>query len=252
VTLDVSINDTVARIVFDRPKTLNALTPSLLRELIERCGALAENESVRVVRLEGEGGRFSSGADLPAFFAELSSGDAQEVADLGRRATNAVAALPQITIAAIRGHCVGGGIVLAGACDLRIAADDARFLVPELDAGIPLGWGGMAGLVRLVGETVAADWVLSCRPFGAQEALRAGLVSRVVQTERLSAELDALAKGIAKKPANVLRATKQQLLDIRAGSFDAKRDASALRAALSDPEALARGAAYMSEKLKRG
>lgn len=249
--LRVSVAGAVASVVFDRPRTLNALSPALLRELLKRCDELGADESVRVVTFEGAGGRFSSGADLAAFFAELSSGDSHEVADLGRRATDAVASLPQITIAAVEGHCVGGGVVLAAACDLRIAAEDARFLVPELDAGIPLAWGGMAKLVQLVGETVTADWVLSCRPFDADEALRAGLVSRVVEAERLSEELDALATSIAGKASMVLRATKRQLRDIRAGTFDARGDADALQRALEDPEALALGAAYVSSKRKR-
>ena len=85
--------------------------------------------------------------------------------DLGRRAAEALAAIPQITIAAIKGYCIGGALVLSAACDLRIAADDSRFSIPELDAGIPLSWGGMAHVVRLLGESLANDLVLTCRRF---------------------------------------------------------------------------------------
>lgn len=246
--LNLIVTDEAARLVFDKPEKRNALSPDTLTDLIDACAELSASEKVRVVVLEGAGSCFSSGADLPAFMAALHGPEAHSLADLGRRATNALAALPQITIAAIRAHCVGGGLVLAGACDLRIAAQNACFLIPELDAGIPLGWGGLEHLVRLVGETVAADWVLSCRAFGPEEALRAGLVSRVVPTAELPREVGALAAAIARKPASVLRATKRQLLAIRSRTFDATTDADTLLSALQDPEALQAGRDYLTKR----
>ena len=210
---------------------------------------MANSDAVRVVVLEGAGGSFSAGADLPAFLAALANEDPLTIADLGRQATEAVASLPQITVAGIAGHCVGGGLVLASACDVRIAADDARFSIPELDAGIPLAWGGLAHLVRLVGETVAADLVLSCRGFGADEALRCGLVSRVTPTAELEQQLGAVASSVARKPSFVLRTTKRQLKAVRSGEFDARSDAQALLSALSDPESLEAGRRYISEHI---
>jgi enoyl-CoA hydratase/carnithine racemase len=249
--LKVSTDERVTRIVFDRPEALNALSPSTLSELIDVCADLEKNDAVRVVVLTGAGRCFSAGADLPAFLPFFSGPDARATADLGRRTTNALAELPQITVAGIRGHCIGGGLVLAGACDLRIAASDARFMIPELDAGIPLGWGAMAHLDRLVGETLAADLVLSCRAFGAQEALRSGLVSRVVPTDRLNAELESLVAAIARKPEIVLRITKRQILAIREGRFDAREDANALLSSLKDREALEAGSEYIAKRLRR-
>ncbi len=250
--LSVSSSGATARVLFNRPEVLNALSPATLRALVDACDDLAGNEGFKVVRFEGAAHSFSAGADLPAFVAELSGADAHAVADLGRLAAEAVAGLPQISIAGIRGHCVGGGLVLAAACDLRIAADDARFAIPELEAGIPLGWGGMDYLVRLVGETLAADLVLSCRPFSAEEALRAGLVSRVVPVGELQTVLGELEACIAAKSANVLRATKQQLREIRHGSFDAHKDADALLAALRDPESARQGMEYIASRIRRG
>lgn len=249
--LKFSSTDGVARVVFNRPEVLNALSPKLLKGLIAVCADLEQNDSTKVVVFEGAGGFFSAGADLPAFLAELSGPDAHAVADLGRRATDAIAELPQITVAGIRGHCVGGALVLAGACDVRIAADDARFAVPELEAGIPLAWGGMAHLVRLVGETLAADLVLSCRPFGTDEALQGGLISRSVPVDRFEKELGALAADIAGRPSSVLRVTKQQLLAIRAGTFDARKDAEALLSSLNDPEALQVGQHYIANRIRK-
>jgi enoyl-CoA hydratase/carnithine racemase len=249
--LNVSSADGVARLCFDRPDALNALSPTMLQELIEVCATLAANDAVKVVRLEGAGRAFSAGADLPAFLAALTGSDARRVADLGRRATDALAMLPQITVAGIRGHCVGGGLVLAAACDVRIAADDAQFMIPELDAGIPLAWGGMAHLVRLAGETLAADLVLSCRPFGAAEGLEAGLISRVIPADDVDAQLDALTLAIAKRSSYVLRVTKRQLLEIRSAKFDASKDADALLGALGDSESVEQGMRYVSSRIRR-
>ena len=249
--LNVSTEEGIARVVFDRPSVLNALSPNMLNDLIEVCAELGRSDSVKVVVFEGAGSCFSAGADLPAFIDLLAGTDAHATADLGRRATNAIADLPQITVAGIRSHCVGGGLVLAGACDIRIAADDARFAIPELDAGIPLGWGGMEHVIRLVGETLAADLVLSCRPFGPDEALRSGLISRVVPADRLQADLDALATDIARKPLSVLRTTKRQLIDIRTGTFDPRKDAEGLLSSLKDPEALEVGRRYIANRIRK-
>ena len=160
-----------------------------------------------------------------------------ETADLGRIAAEAVAALPQITLAVIRGYCVGGAVVLAAACDLRIATDDSRFWIPELEAGIPLAWGGMAQLVRLVGETRAVDLVLSCRRFTAEEAHRFGYVSRVFSAADLETEAANLIETIAGRARLPLRITKDQLRALRSATYDAKRDADALLQAVADPEA---------------
>lgn len=248
--LTVSNEGEIARVAFDRPEALNALTPDSLNALIEACAEIGKNDSIKVVQLEGAGKCFSAGADLPAFLALMNGPEASSVADLGRRACNAIADLPQITIAGVRGHCVGGGVALASACDLRIAADDAQFKIPELEAGIPLAWGGTFRLVELIGETLTTDLVLSCRTFGAEEALRAGFVSRVVPAASLGAELGALAAAIAAKAKITLRATKKQLLEIRAGTFDARNDAKALLSALNDPEALQQGMHYISNRIK--
>lgn len=249
--LSVSVEEGIARVILDRPKVLNALSPSLLSDLIDVCADLGQNDSVSVVALEGAGNCFSAGADLPAFIGLLIGPDAHATADLGRRATNAIAELPQITIAGIRSHCVGGALVLASACDVRIAADDARFAIPELDAGIPLSWGGMEHVIRLVGETLAADLVLSCRPFGPDEALRAGLISRIVPADRLEGELAALAATITRKPLSVLRITKRQLIAIRTGAFDACEDADALLSSLKDPETLEVGRRYIANRIRK-
>jgi len=246
--INVTVQDRVATLELNRPSVLNALSPGVLRELIDVCSDISGNESVRVIVLRGAGPNFSAGADLPAFQPELRD-DADSAADLGRRAAVALATLPQITIAAVRGHCVGGGVVLAGACDMRIAADYCRFSIPEVDAGIPLAWGGMQRLVALIGETVTTDLVLTCRPIDAAEALRIGLVSRVMSGDRFEAQVHELAAGIGAKASIVLRIFKQQLAALRDGSYDARHDAAGLLAARRDDEASRLGAAYIASRI---
>jgi len=246
--IEFSVTESIARLQFNRPQVFNALSPNLLEELIGRCGDLARDESIKVVVLEGSGKHFCAGADLPQFTKHMES-DPRGTADLGRRAAQALAAIPQITIAAIKGYCIGGALVLSAACDLRIAAHDSRFSIPELDAGIPLSWGGMAHVVRLLGESLANDLVLTCRRFDAADALRSGFISRIVSANEFAEEVTALAETIAAKPRIVLRQTKRKLIDIRAGSFDARDDAAEMIDAMRDPEATSIGQAYIRKNI---
>jgi len=242
--VNLSISGKIARLELDRPAVFNALSSELLEELIAHCERLASDESVRVVIFEGAGRHFCAGADLPKFTAAMRE-DAEKTADLGRRAADALGAVPQITLAAIRGYCIGGALVLSGVCDMRVAARNSRFSIPELDAGIPLSWGGTAHLIRLVGETLANDLVLTCRPFDGEDALTAGLVSRLIDDASFEDEVAALAGEIAGKPWIALRQTKRKLRAIREGSFDARDDAAEMTAAMDDPEAQEIGRAYI-------
>ncbi len=248
--LTVSRKGPVVRLCLDRPKVRNALSPALLEALIEACGAVADDDTCSVVVVSGASGNFSAGADLPQFMAAIGR-DAHGTADLGRRAAEALKALPQVSIAAIDGYCIGGGIVLAAACDLRIAADDASFSIPELDAGIPLSWGGMADLVRLVGETRALELVLTCRPFTAAEARECGFLSRVAPADSFADSLASLVDTVAEKPRIVLLQTKDKMRRIRAGSFDARQDAAAMLDALADEEARQVSRNYIRTRIGR-
>jgi enoyl-CoA hydratase/carnithine racemase len=247
--LDLELRGPAARLTLNRPRSRNALSPSLLEALVDACGSLGARDDVRVVVLRGAGGAFSAGADLPAFLTRLGTEDAEAAADLGRRAAEALAALPQITVAAIEGACVGGGMVLAGACDLRWAAHESTFCVPELELGIPLAWGGMERLVHLLGETVAADLVLTGRRFDAVEAKRIGFLSTVLDAP-FDATVDRQVDLVASRPAGALRTTKRQLGAIRAGRFDARADAAALLAALHDPESQRAAQEYIARRVR--
>ena len=183
--IDDGPGEGVATLVLARPDRLNALSRELLGELVHACHWLEERGDLKVVVVRGDGHAFSAGFDLGDFASGGEGTTARDSADLGRRASEALTDIPQLTVAAIHGHCVGGGVVLAAACDLRVAADDVCFSIPEVDLGIPLAWGGIPRLVRELGPAVTKELVLTCRPFDASEAKALRFVNTVVARDGL-------------------------------------------------------------------
>ncbi len=248
-TLTVEIAGPIARLTFARPNQLNALSRVLLTELIAVCGELDRQPDVKVVVVSGAGRAFSAGFDLGDFANPDPTVTPAQTVDLGRRAADALEHVGAVTIAAIHGHCVGGGVVLAAACDLRIAAASARFAIPEIDLGIPLAWGGIPRLVRELGPARTRELVMTGRSFTADAADRWGFVNRVAADDALGTEVDALAAVLAAKPALALRATKQQVAiaaDGLASTRHSDADAALLAAAQRDPEALAVAHEYLA------
>jgi enoyl-CoA hydratase/carnithine racemase len=167
---------------------------------------------------------------------------------------DAVEAMAAITVAKIHGHCVGGGVVLAAACDLRVAAEDTYFSIPEVDLGIPLAWGGIPRLVREMGPALTKELVLTCRPFSAGEAKAAGFLNRVVAADQLDQEVAALAELLTTKSSLTLRATKRHVDAVTAqmvGTARSWADADGLAAALHDPESREAAARYLDRVTKR-
>jgi enoyl-CoA hydratase/carnithine racemase len=235
----LSVDGPVARIELRRPARLNALSLALLEELVDAARRLDREPRVKVVVVCGRGRGFSAGFDLDDLAGALAEPPGTEFCDLGRQAAEALGTMRHVTIAAIHGPCVGGGLVLAMACDLRLAADDARFAIPELELGIPLAWSGIPRLVRELGPAVAKDLVLTCREFDAFEAQRLGLLSRVVPAQDLTAEADALAVLLARRPGLALRLTKRHadaVAEEAGATAHSHREAHAFLAALQDPE----------------
>jgi len=244
----------VAALVLDRPSRLNALSRDLLRELVVACRWLDDQRDLKVVVVRGEGRAFSAGFDLHDFANPAPDASVRDTADLGRLAAEALTDVGPLTIAAIHGHCVGGGLVLAAACDLRVAADDARFSIPEVDLGIPLAWGGIPRLVREIGPALTKELVLTCRPFDAAEAKAIGFLNRVVPADELDAAVAELAQQLADKPAFALRTTKQQVNAVAeelAGTRRNANDADTLVAALADEESVAASRRYLQRRAGR-
>ncbi|HMC53226.1 MAG TPA: enoyl-CoA hydratase-related protein [Acidimicrobiales bacterium] len=184
--------DRVALVRVDRPK-MNALSIEVLRQLTSAAGQLGAEPPGAVVVWGGER-IFAAGADIDEF------GGPEEAREIGgwfRRALDGLAALPRATIAAVNGYALGGGCELALACDFRVAADNARLGQPEVLLGIIPGGGGTQRLARLVGPARAKDLVLSGRQVPAEEALRIGLVDRVVGADRVLDEALRWAASLA-------------------------------------------------------
>ena len=250
-TLRVTADGPVGRLTLARPERLNALSFQVLAELIDAAAWFDDRPDVRAVVVAGEGRAFCAGYDISADPAALLDPGAERTwqerradADLGRRMADAVEGMRAVTVAALHGHVVGGGVVLAAACDLRVAGEGTRFSIPEVDMGIPLAWGGVPRLVREIGPARTRERVMTCRPFDAAEAHAIGFVNRVVPACDLGAAATELAETVAAKPAVPVQATKQQ---VRAASGDtghAFADADALLAALASPESRAAAAEY--------
>lgn len=247
--IEVTVNGPRAAVTLNRPDKLNPLSATTLNELAETARYLDTLADVKVAVVSGRGRAFSAGADL-ASFAAASDGPAawREAADLGRRMADAVEAARAVTIARIHGHCIGGAVVLAAACDLRVAADDTRFSIPEVALGIPLAWGGIPRLVREIGPARTKELVMTCRPFSAQEALAMGFLNRVVPAAELDAAVTDLVDGLVGKPTLALTGTKRHTNAVTEGMVGTARawnDADSLVTALGDPESRAVAAAYL-------
>jgi len=239
-TLSVDVADRIGRLTLTQPDKLNPLGTVPLAEIATAAAWFDTTDAVVVV-VTGEGRAFSSGFDLREFAGTGDDGmSARDQADLGRLMAEAMERMQALTIAAIKGPCVGGGVVLAGVCDLRVAADDTIFRIPEVDLGIPLAWGGIPRLVREIGPALTRELVLTCRPFDAEEARSVGFVNRVVPRADLETAVDELATSLATKAPSVVRATKRQVnaaLEDVASTVGAWSDADLLGAAMADPEA---------------
>jgi len=229
-TLRLEGDGPVARLVLARGPKRNAMSPRMLEELAAAAAWLDGRDAVRTVVVAAEGPAFCGGFDLGAMAAYDTAAAARAATDLGRRMAEAVATMRPVSVAAIEGACVGGGVVLAAACDLRVAAGDARFSIPEVDLGIPLAWGGIPRLVREIGPARTRDLVMTCRAFDAAEAASIGLVQRVVPAGAAMEAAGALAAELAAKSGLVLAQTKAQVA--AAASALAPTDAAALDADL--------------------
>lgn len=199
-------DDGVAVLTLANPK-VNALSSALLHQLRDAARSLTD-EPPRAVLVTGGPKVFAAGADISEF---AGPDEARTVGTAFLEALEAVAAIPRPTIAAVGGYALGGGCELALACDLRLASERARFGQPEILLGIIPGGGGTQRLARLVGPSRAKDLIFSGRQVGADEALRIGLVDRVVPTDDFEAEALAWAAELAAGPSAVAGLAKQAI-----------------------------------------
>jgi len=189
----------VGRLIFDSPARRNAVSHDMWLDAAAALADFAADGTLRVLVVTGAGRKaFSAGDDIADFAASRDSAEADETYRLaGAKALALLDAMPCPTIAMIRGYCIGGGVETAITCDLRIAADTARFAIPAARLGLGYEMRGIARLIALVGPSFAKEIFFTARQFNAEEARDMKLVNRVVPTSLLRAFVDDYAKTIA-------------------------------------------------------
>lgn len=230
-TLLVETGDAGAslRITINRPESLNALNSTVLAELETAFKTCAGNDSIRVVTIQGAGDKaFVAGADISEM-RDLSPAAAREFALAGQRVTTLMESLPQIVIAQVGGFALGGGCELAMACDIIVASTQAKFGQPEVNLGLIPGFGGTQRLVKRVGLPVAMDLICSGRGriLKAAEALQAGLISRVVEPEKLNEEMEKLIASLLAAGPTAVKTCKRLIRDSAAMDLHAGLKAEA-------------------------
>ncbi len=214
-TLNIERRGRLAIVRMNRPERRNALSIDAMLELTRCANDLALEPALDVVILTGSSTWFSAGADLKdkARWDALSKPlvEARDIAGVGYRMARAWEEMPQITMAAIEGYAIGGGIALALACDWRIAADDSFVSLPEIGLGIPLTWGTLARLVALSGPATAKRLTILCERIEAAEAKSMGIVDYVVPKGGAFEKALAVAALVLEKPRAVVRMSKETI-----------------------------------------
>lgn len=216
-TLRVEVDGRLGRLTLDQPDRLNPIGAVALAELAAAAAWFDQTEA-SVVVVGGAGRAFCAGFDLRELAAPPAAGDLDEhpgasTPELGAAMAEAVSSMRALTVASVQGPCVGGGFVLALCCDLRLAADDAWFSLPEAELGIPLAWSGVPRVVRELGPARANELILTCRRVGAEEAAAIGLVNEVVARAQLEAVVSDRTTTLLERRDDVITTTKRQVRD---------------------------------------
>lgn len=208
-TIIVEIEDHIALVKLNRPDAMNALNKQVFEELGDFLASAQTNDKVRCIVLTGTDKFFAAGADIK-MMSEMSYVDVF-TQDLFGEGAAAIQRNRKPMIAAVAGYALGGGCELAMICDFIIAADNAKFGQPEINLGVLAGIGGTQRLTRLIGKSKAMDMNLTGRFMDAEEAERAGLVSRVVPCKKLMEEAMSAAAKIAEKSMISVMAVKESV-----------------------------------------
>jgi enoyl-CoA hydratase/carnithine racemase len=238
-------------ITFNRPARRNALDAAMWRAIPEAVRVLTDDREVRVIALTGAGDEaFAAGADISEFAGNRD--DARAAAayeEMNLAAFRALQETPKPVVAIIRGFCIGGGLALALACDLRIAAEGAQFALPPARLGLAYPAAGIASLLSAVSPAVARDLIFAARRIDAGEALRIGLVNRVTPREGFETAAHDLLAGIAANAPLTIAAAKRTIAAVEAGlSAQARAEIEALAAACFDSADYREGRAAFLER----
>ncbi|WP_328665472.1 enoyl-CoA hydratase/isomerase family protein [Streptomyces sp. NBC_00322] len=228
----------IAVITLDRPHKLNALTPAMLGQLSGHCRTLEQDEAIRVVLVTAEGERaFCTGADLDAFAENGPLAVWRHWVHTGHEAFRQLASLRQPTIAVLQAGAYGGGLELAMACDLRVAADTARLGLPEVGIGTLPGWGGTARLVSLIGPARAKRLILTGELIDACTALEWGLVDEVAPRVEVTGAAERFASAISSRSPVAVQLAKQVLAHATPSNAETLESLAGALSAVTDDRA---------------
>ncbi|HTP79407.1 MAG TPA: enoyl-CoA hydratase-related protein [Bacteroidota bacterium] len=195
----------IARVTINRPEKLNALNAETKKELFQLLERIKHDSGIDVLVLTGAGEKaFVAGTDIQEL-SQLTGETGREFSEHGQAVFNAIENLGKPVIAAVNGYALGGGMELALACHIRVASENARFGQPEVNLGVIPGYGGTQRLARLVGKGRAMEMILTGDPVDAHEALRIGLVNKVVPPKDLASTADEIARKIQSKGQLAIR-----------------------------------------------
>lgn len=209
--IQVIYDNAVVRLILDRPKQLNALNDSIRKVIATTLNELMERPDIRLLVLSGTGKSFCSGADLKTTSYPKVEGDwstRRNRTATWQRVLEQLDRIPQVTIAAMQGNVIGGGALMATACDFRVISEDVVFRIPELALGIPNVWNGTPLLAREVGLPTARDWVMTTRKVRADELKQSGWAQRVAGVGELEATTQRLVDELLDIPPASLAMTR--------------------------------------------
>lgn len=221
IRVDVDAERGVANVTLNRPEKRNALTADMMETIANVYDELGARADIKVVIIAGAGVAFCGGADRTAYPGGLSvgpfDGDRHRALKVGERLVQAIQGCSAVTIARLHGHVVGGGMVIALACDVRIAADTAALSLPETAIGLPLAWSATPLVVDEVGPLLARELILLGRVFAADEALDAGMLNRVVPEAALDATVAGYVHTALQRDLAAIVTSKVQFAALRRG-----------------------------------
>ncbi|MBA2765187.1 MAG: enoyl-CoA hydratase/isomerase family protein [Thermoleophilaceae bacterium] len=198
----------VARITLDRPQKRNALSIALSAELVAAIARVQESTTIKVLVIDGAGETFCAGDDISEMFTWGDANGVMRRVRLYQDMANSLEELDKVTVAAVDGFAVGGGLEITMACDFVVATARARWGMPEVDVGITPGWGGTTRMARLIGRRMTKEVNLLGALHPAARAVELGLWNRVVADDRLEPELAALVEVLLSKNQQAVRQLK--------------------------------------------
>ena len=226
--------DGVGWMVFNNPERRNALGLEMQKAIPQILGEFADDDEIRVVVMTGAGGKaFVSGADISEFEQRRSSPEAiAEYDQIAAAANRAYTDLGKPLIAMIQGFCMGGGLLTAMRADLRIASDDSQFGVPAARLGLGYGFGGVKALVDLIGPSQTREILLTGKRFPAEDAMRWGLINRIVSSDELESTVKELAATIADNAPLTIKAIRKSVDETL--KDESRRDTASIEQLVAD------------------